>query len=87
MPEPRFYVDLCLISNKRLVQCISQFGTSLKLGHFLGGNLDLLLGGGIDTLTGRTLTYAEGTETNKRHLVTCDERFFDSLHSGIKRTL
>lgn len=70
-----------------LVESVSQFGTGLELCHFLGGNLYLFLRCRVDTLTSRTLVYAERTKANKGNLVTGNKSFLYSGYGGVESFL
>ena len=71
----------------RLVQSVSELGTSLELSNLLGSDLDLSLCCGVDTLTSGALSNCESTETNKSNLVTSNQSVLDSSYSSVKSLL
>ena len=66
------------------LDCVSKLSTGLKLGNLLCSNLDLLLCGGVDTLTSWALAYTECTETNERHFVTLYECILNSYYCCVE---
>lgn len=70
-----------------LLHSLSKLLAGLELSNLLGGNLDLLTGSGVHTLTGVLLLHFESTETNELNFLTSLQSFLYTFYCGVNGLL